>query len=99
MEGYDHDAAARTIKIEDITTDRVNREILRRLKENYSDFERLVVVCHFGLYRRDDDYCFKSANEVKWLGYYIGKNTTLQELVLRENPYVSDMISSHSSGG
>ena len=33
MEGYDYEAAARTIKIEDITTDDTNREILRKLKE------------------------------------------------------------------
>ena len=34
MEGYDYDAAASTIKIEDITSNKINQEILRRLKEN-----------------------------------------------------------------
>ena len=38
MEGLDYDAAASTIKIEDIANDRTNREILRRLKENDPTF-------------------------------------------------------------
>ena len=43
MEGYDYDAAASTIKLEDITTDRTNREILRRLKDNDPNFVKLWV--------------------------------------------------------
>ena len=43
MEGYDYDAAASTIKIDDITSDKCNREILRKLKENDPGYVSLVV--------------------------------------------------------
>ena len=44
MEGFDYDAAAATVEIEDITRDATNREILRRLKENDPEFHMLRVV-------------------------------------------------------
>ena len=50
MEGYDFDAAASAIKIEDITRDENNRNILRKLKANDEEFDDLVVVNS-----RDDD--------------------------------------------
>ena len=43
MEGYDYDAAASSVKIEEIAADEDNQEILRGLKENDSDFDKLVV--------------------------------------------------------
>ena len=43
MEGYDYDAAARTVKIEDITSDETNRKILRQLNEDDPEFDRLCI--------------------------------------------------------
>ena len=43
MEGYDYEAAASTIKTEDIARDETNQQILRRLKRNDPDFDHLWV--------------------------------------------------------
>ena len=82
MEVYDYDAAARTIEIEDITSDEVNRNVLRRLKENDPDFVK-VVVCS----KRDGryDYCLEGPRDLAWLGHFIGKNTHTRELTLYSN--------------
>ena len=79
MEGYDYDAAAGTIKIEDITRDETNREILRWLKENDPEFVELCVRS-----RRDDE----NARELGWIGYFIGENTTLKEITLCSDPFL-----------
>ena len=92
MEGYNYDMRSRTTKIEDISTDETNREILRWLKENNPDFDELVVCSTrdednlFG----DSEYCPKSANDMGWLGYFIGQNTTLRELELRSFEDIND---------
>ena len=85
MENYDYEAAAGTIKIEDITSNDTNRKILRKLKANDAEFDDLVVVSS----RDDDDnneYCPEDTRSLGWVGYYIGKNTKLQGLQLRLNP-------------
>lgn len=43
VERRDCDAEARATKMEDVTTDENNRRILRRLKENDPDFDKLWV--------------------------------------------------------
>jgi len=84
MEGYDYDAAARTINIIDITTNESNRYILRKLKENDAYFDKLWVTDS-----RDDEYDYfpESVHEMGWIGYFIGKNTTLKDLILHSNPF------------
>ena len=75
MERYGYDAAARIIKIEDITTDKIDRKILRKLKENDPGFGRLWV-------SQINTYCPNGARDLGWLVYYIGPNTNLRELNL-----------------
>ena len=84
MEGYDYEAAAGTIKIEDLTTDRTNREILRRLKDNDPGFVEMWVMGD----RQDNcDYCPEGALDSEWLGYFIGRNTKLKDLAFWSNPF------------
>ena len=83
MEGYD----ASTVRIEDITTDPYNRDILTSLKENDPDFDELWVCTEDGDDRGYKEYCPKSAKDFEWLGYYIGRNTILKELHLSSNPF------------
>ena len=86
MEGFDYDVAARTVKIEDITSNETNRNILRQLRENNPDFGRLWVSSRRGtsyyVYFPDE-----GGRDSGWLGYYIGQNTTLRELTLQSNPF------------
>ena len=84
MEGYDYDAAARTVEIDDITSDATNREILRRLKENDPTFYQLWLVSRQG---RASMYCPDGAHDFGWLGYYIGENTVLKKLDFYTNPF------------
>ena len=84
MEGYDYDAAARTVEIEDITSDRRNREILRHLRENDPNFDELWLR---GSSRGGASmYCPGGAHDLGWVGYYIGQNATLQCLHFYMNP-------------
>ena len=89
MEEYDYDAAAGTIIIKDITTGRINSEILRQLKENDPGFDELWVG-NGGDERCDNEYYpkFKSANDMGWIGYFIGENTTLKEITLCSDPFL-----------
>ena len=71
MDEYDYDAAASTVEIEDITTNHANRSILRRLEGNIAN-QKVEVNC----------FDWQGDRELGWLGYFIGKNTTLRELCL-----------------
>ena len=79
MEGLDYDAAASTIKIEDITSDPHNRNILRQIKANDPNFDELFVRKLRKRIDRSEDKCFcpGGARELGWVGYYIGQNTNL----------------------
>ena len=79
MEECDYDAAAGTIKIEDIACDAINQDILRRLKENDPNFDKLLVVSTRHI-NESRVYCPENARELGWLGYYIGRNTILKQL-------------------
>jgi len=75
----DYAALADTIKIEDITSNDINQTILRRLKDNisihYSDKLHLIKGD-----QDHNDYILDDGEDIGWLGYYIGQNTTLQSL-------------------
>ena len=71
-------ALANTIKIEDITSNELNREILYKLKNNDESFDKLYII---GDDSGDgDDYIPDDGEDLGWLGYFIGQNTKLQEL-------------------
>eukprot|EP00571_Detonula_confervacea_P011045 CAMPEP_0172305362 /NCGR_PEP_ID=MMETSP1058-20130122/6675_1 /TAXON_ID=83371 /ORGANISM="Detonula confervacea, Strain CCMP 353" /LENGTH=256 /DNA_ID=CAMNT_0013016943 /DNA_START=54 /DNA_END=820 /DNA_ORIENTATION=+ len=85
MNNYiNYEAQASTIQIEDITSDKDNASILRRLKRNDPDLTELRLT-RVHLASDDGDYCPDSAHELGWFGYYIGKNTTVRELCLRSS--------------
>ena len=83
MEEYNkHDALVETIKIEDIATDKENQDILRRLKQNDETFVTLWI-CNrrggLGIICGPAYLCY-GAEELGWLGYFIGKSTCLREV-------------------
>ena len=80
MDEYNkYDALARTTNMEDIASCEHNREIFRRLKENDPEFVRMRIY-HYS----DADYSYDfypgNGEELGWLGYFMGGNTTLQRL-------------------
>ena len=83
--------AAPAIRIEDITNDETNRNILRRLKQNDPNLDMLVVTPTRRYYYEDDascpQYCPEGALDSGWIGYFIGKNTNLKGMALCANPF------------
>ena len=81
MEEYNYDTLVDSTTIEDISFDEINRGIFRRLKENEEDFECLVI-CDDRRYN-NEKYKFVSMDleEIGWLGYFIGKNTSVKWLI------------------
>ena len=88
MDGY-YDALATTIKIEDISSNVRNQNILRQLKDNDPTFDKLWI-CNQDQIDDEFDFCPTNGEELGWLGYYIGKNTTLNELFVFAVPPVCD---------
>ena len=83
-----YDALAGTMNIEDISSNDDNQEILRRLKENDPTFTNLCI-CNqnqiedeFEFCPNKFDFCPTNGEELGWLGYFMGGNTTLQRLTI-----------------
>ena len=87
MEGYDYDAAARTVKIEDITSDETNQEILLKIKGKFRIPTFVELYIDPGGTQRSHCYVPGGAHDSGWLGYFIGKNTSLKALYLESNPF------------
>ena len=86
-DGYNnkYDALASTIKIEDISPDEGEQDILRRLKDNDPTFDKLWICDRYQIVD-EFDFCPTSGEELVWLGYFLGKNTTLKHLYICSTP-------------
>ena len=82
-----YDAQAGSIKVEDITTNENNRNILRRLMRHRSvdPITSLYIQNQSDDEEEDDDgtYVPEGVHDMGWLGYFIGKNEQLQSLHIR----------------
>jgi len=92
-------ALADTIKIEDITSNDANQNILLCLKDNDPGFDKLYM--NKGNIDNDDTvYTLKDGEDIGWLGYYIGNNTKLQELhfsvAIKDESFYKEMIRNRS---
>ena len=74
----DYAALADTIKIEDITSKELNREILHKLKNNDESFDKIFIMQDSS--GDGDDYIPDDGEDLGWLGHFIGQNTKLLEL-------------------
>ena len=83
MMDNEYDAKAAGVKLEEITSCKDNQNVLCRLKDNDPTFIKLTVVTGDG---GNDEYqpTNDNPNECGWLGYFIGENSELQELHLKE---------------
>ena len=72
---HNYEALSGSVKMEDITNNEGNADILRRLSANDSDFTEMWLQQD-----RDDEYDFlpTTAKEMGWLGYFVGKSTQLK---------------------
>lgn len=72
------DVLARTIEIAKITTSRRRSRLLRRLRSNSPQLTELFI--NHG--NAEHSYYPRSADELKWLGYFIGRNSVLKKLIV-----------------
>ena len=59
---------------------------MKRLKDNDANFEQMWISDEDQVIEPSVDYDFDSAEELGWLGYYIGQNTRLGELNFHCSP-------------
>jgi len=82
-----YDAQADGINIEDIAANRNNRTVLRRMRRNNrhaNDSRQLWIQGHHDVNGVEcEDYVPEGTSDMGWLGYFIGKNEQLEELLFR----------------
>ena len=66
-----------------------NKEILRRLKENDPELKK-VWICNNRVFFSEYHFHPDDGEELGWLGYFIGKNTSLQKLIITYLPPLRD---------
>ena len=76
-----YDAQADTIDVDDITTNSNNRIVLRRIKRNdANDEDNECLSIQNVHYSVGGDYVPEGADDMGWLGYFVGKNEHLKRL-------------------
>ena len=78
-----YDAQADGINVDDIATNKNNRIVLRRIKRNEADYNLWIQNQHDDDGEACGDYVPEGANDMGWLGYFIGKNEYLTNLNIR----------------
>ena len=87
------EALAGNMNIEDITTDDDNRLILYRIRSNKEDTQDLYIQNEHEIEINEEegtfehilpDYVPEGVYDMGWLGYFIGRNTCLQNLYIRD---------------
>ncbi len=63
------------VKLEDITSDKDNAEILRKLRDNDPDFTSITLNDSL---EEHDDFVISDDDDLGWLGYFIGRNSQLK---------------------
>ena len=80
------EALVGTIKIEDITPKEQNQKILQRLKDNEA-FDTMWICDDESADGDHRDYVPIDGEDLGWLGYYIGQNTSLMQLHMCSDVY------------
>ena len=78
MEYSDYEAQARTVRVEDITSNQRERGILQNIISNSNTLSSLNI--------GPDDlpYLPTNAHDLGWLGYFIGKNTQIRKVEIAD---------------
>ena len=87
MDANMYDAQAGTIDVNEIAKNSNNRRVLRRLKRNEADPKKTLWIQNEHNTWEDifphSDYVPEGINDMGWLGYFIGKNNHLENLVIK----------------
>ena len=71
-----YEARARYVKLEDITSDEDNAEILRRLRDQDTSLDDITIAGYYD----HGHFVVCEGYDFGWLGYFIGKSKCLEDL-------------------
>eukprot|EP00984_Skeletonema_dohrnii_P013956 scaffold5839_cov103-Skeletonema_dohrnii-CCMP3373.AAC.6 len=78
-----YEARAKDVKMEDITSDEDNADILERLRDNDPDFTHISIRDEF---IDEGDFVVREGDDLGWLGYFVGRSKELEGLYIDNFP-------------
>ena len=101
-----YDAHAQSVDLTEITSSNHNAWILRRLRDNDPEMDMLWIeqVQQDDAWDGDSDFVVGDGDDLGWLGYFIGRNTTLLDLYIYDLPedkrrilaFIRELVSNRS---
>ena len=90
---YYYAQLAQTVNLEDITSSPENTIILQKLRDNDSAFDYLQITGDDDFVFGENDFWIEEGDDLGWLGYFVGNNTTLRDLAWATLPslFLSDL--------
>jgi Ran GTPase-activating protein (RanGAP) involved in mRNA processing and transport len=82
IEYYEAHAQTISLLIEEITSSDNNADIIQRLRANDPTFNFLQITGENGYILDEHDFFVDRRDDLGWLGYFVGDNTTLQNLCI-----------------
>ena len=79
-----YEAHAKDIKLGDITSSQNNAQILAKIRDNDNDFTNFVINTEIVV--EDWDFVVGEGDHLGWLGYFVGRNDKLTELLIFNFP-------------
>jgi len=95
------DALAQDINLEDITSSKENAEVLRKLRDGFYGDNALFIDEDDDDYNDDgyeDVFIIRDGDDLSWLGYFIGRNETLNEPCIKFMPQERERIDAFIDG-
>ena len=80
---YQYDTLAASVKLKDVTSCSRNRALLHRIKNNDPGLTHLFILDES---EDEEDFIVREGDDLGWLGYFIGRNETLEYLSVRDLP-------------
>ena len=83
MHDYEYEALVKDVKLEDITSDEHNADILASLRNNDPELTYISIVTD-----HEDEYDFvvREGDHLGWLGYFVGRSKQLESLFIENYP-------------
>ncbi|KAK1734047.1 leucine-rich repeat protein, partial [Skeletonema marinoi] len=78
-----YEARAKDVKMEDITSDEDNADILERLRDNDPDFTHISIA---DVLQDEGDFVVREGDDLGWLGYFVGRSKELEYLNISDLP-------------
>ena len=82
-----YEAHAKDVKVEDITSDGDNADILARLRDNDVGLTSFSVVNEIEVDDDEfDEFVVRECDDLGWLGYFVGRSDKLEQIIISLSP-------------